>query len=204
LRQNSDDVFVAGIAKNWGVLTNLEIAPLPQLPTHVMDFVRQQFFGKAYKPGFRQLMLTVVARSIATQNYYENGREQLQEFSDLPSGSEKQILSYLGAIRSFEASLLNCQLAILCLNKFFEELGRAKIFVHYDKSVSDKIREMCNRIKHFDEDCEKVPMDSNSPLAPLWITNERLFTSAADISFEELRSEIIELHERVKSELMAI
>jgi hypothetical protein len=49
------------------------------------------------------------------------------------------------------------------------------VFKQGDESDYDRIRQLNNRIKHFDEDIEKAVAQSTMiPVAPVWITNDGL------------------------------
>jgi len=75
------------------------------------------------------------------------------------------------------------------LGEVLRQTGAAvpKVFTVKDQSDYDRLRELNNRIKHFDEDVAKaVERGSVIPVVPVWITNDGLETAKHFLRFDEL------------------
>jgi hypothetical protein len=100
-----------------------------------------------------------------------------------------KISAHRKAVAHFENCILQAHIAILCLNGVGKSLKNVPlVFVTNDGSDYDRLRCLNNRIKHFDEDVEKVVKAGSVGIlkAPVWITNEGLEAGGTALTFAEL------------------
>ena len=66
-------------------------------------------------------------------------------------------------------------------------IGLPRLYENKDGSDYDRLREISNRIKHFDEDVTVAAKKGERvPIAPVWLTNVGLVASTAHLTFAEV------------------
>jgi hypothetical protein len=95
----------------------------------------------------------------------------------------RSIRAYERSVGHFENCLFHLYLSILSINRLLELIDAGRLFELCDGSPYDRLRELFNRVKHFDED---ITTGQSEPLRPIWITNDGLECARASLRFSEL------------------
>lgn len=188
--QFSAHVLDEMIAPKLSLLTSCGARDVPQMPNHHIALVLNQAITPIYPERVKILTLNFIRHIQAATAEYRNGRDSLSHYvSMLP---DHGIGRYTRALAHFEDCVLNAYIAVVCLDGVGAVLRETnpsvpRVFTPGDQSDYDRLRQLNNRIKHFDEDVAKaVEGHSRVPVAPVWITDTGLETPRHFLHFDEL------------------
>jgi hypothetical protein len=185
-------------APKLSLLTSCGAPEVASLPNYGGSLRLNQLFSSAkYKEPVKVLLSNFVGRLSTAVEEYRAGRDHLLSYvAALPQ--HDRLRDHRRAVSHFESCILHGYTAIVCL----AGVGRIlqidqRIFVHGDGSDYDRLRLLNNRIKHFDEDVEDAARAGTTsiPVAPVWITNDALESTAAVLRFCEL-AEILQVQSK--------
>lgn len=174
--QYSDYVLDTLTAPKLTFLTACGAVEVPALPDYDTVLRLKQVFGSVRYKNHNAvvLIMTFIRRLKTAISEYRQGRHFLQKYVDALPGNHL-LDAHRVALAHFENSILQLHVAIVSLATLGggirpgkAKLGRPQLYVCGDNSEYDRVRVLCNSIKHFDEDVERAAQ-SNAPvpIAPL-------------------------------------
>jgi hypothetical protein len=117
---------------------------------------------------------------------YGLGRTELQKYVDELPKRNNHFLGALRALSHFEQSVAALYQAALLT----QPITKNRLFQKGDGSPMERLNLIYNRSKYFEEGEEGA---GPPPATPIWLTNEGLQSSDADLPFAELHDIIIDL-----------
>jgi hypothetical protein len=196
--QYSEHVLNALTAPKLTFLTDCGAGEISQLPPHYESVIRlnQAVGGVGHDANERVLILNFISRLRTAISEYNQGQRFLQKYVEaLPRNH--LLNAHREALIHFESSILQLHVAVVSLaglgggtSPGNVKSGRTQLYVRGDKSDYDRLRLLCNSIKHFDEDVERATQRNVTvPIAPLWITNDGFeCLKNANVSFSEMKA----------------
>jgi hypothetical protein len=196
--QYSDYILDTLTAPRLTSLTACGAVEVPVLPDYETILKLNQVLGGVrYKHHNAVVLIMTFIRRLKTAiSEYNQGCQFLRKYVDAQPGNHL-LDAHRVALAHFENSILQLHVAIVSVAALGggtrpgkAKLGRPQLYVCGDNSDYDRIRLLCNSIKHFDEEVERAAQ-SNAPvlIAPLWITNDGFECSKnAKLSFWEIKA----------------
>jgi hypothetical protein len=190
-------------------LSQLNVSGAPELkepPNYFGSFILNAIFKVRYADEWRCLGLVFLRRYQHAVREYAMGREVLQEYIEKLKISNNHTGTYLKAVTHFEQaiasiciSLLSLRQVIKCASPHEKNIiftdGRFAKIPPGNVTKYDRLKEIYNRSKHFDEDIAEAKTPSEMLPSPVWVTNLGIKCSTAEVSFQEL----IEIFNEVSS-----
>lgn len=182
------------VLDNFGAphLSELTICGAPSLdpaPNHLGSFILTTVLVKSMPDQQRRILFMLGRRILNAIYEYNVARSFLLEYVQKLPLTNNHFLRALDATTHFEQCIASAAQADLMFDRlvssldFQQQLGDAR---------SENIRKLWNRSKHFDEDLAKLKAKVELS-APVWLTNTGLVSTAAALTFEELRSFLCDL-----------
>lgn len=187
---------------NGLVAPDLSALLAPILPD-VPDVTNQSIvFTMNYVLGSLKFKGTAVAHAITSAmqhnatavHAYRSGRNSVQEYiADLPN--HDKLFAIVRALAEFENCILHSHITALCLNEF-QRVMTGQGFLRPSDKVSEyaRLRDLNNRIKHFDEDIAKSIRDGlKAPARAIWLTDEAIACTRSSLLYAEL-ADVLSVH----------
>lgn len=149
----------------------------------VGHWMANHFLNRSLRGKFRegQLPFNLIYRAQAFFEGYEKARDEVQAFMDGRLPGEPRMRHYLSALRAWEGTLLDLQIAI----DLMRTLSGKNLFEKLDGSPTQRAYDMANDLKH----CASAIAQGRHPdplTVPIWMTNLGLSSSTLQLTFAEL------------------
>ncbi len=169
-------------------LSNLTACSAPEvaeLSDYGSAFLLRQVVGeKRYKnPNVFVALSTFLVRLNTATRLYRDGRDHLMKYvAHLP---KHQLAAHTQARSLFESCVVHTYIAHRSV------LRAAKLIdgkIYYEETDEyRRLREVNNRIKHFDDDIDDAAVKNRLAVAaPVWLATDRLICETAELKYVEL------------------
>jgi hypothetical protein len=186
------------IAPEIGSFRRPEIPKLDKLPNYFGSlFVNNIFVAKQPK-RLRQLVAVFVRRIGAATDQYILAAAALDRFESYRVNSNEAISAYLRALIAFETCVLHSAIAVQCLRSITTTYNLPGPFKTNDGSDYDRLHKLSNRIKHFNEDLEQATSETAILPTPIWLADDGIRCTGAQLEFQELFAILCAAHEDCK------
>ena len=189
--QFSDEILSL-CAPELPALTSCDLLDVAELPDYVLRIALQQKLGVSrYKdPNVVVCLIAFVSRLDAAIREYAAARTRLREYlSALPE--HNHLRSHALAVSNFESCVLHAWPMFLCLERLVFLFGVTPP-ARVKGSEYDRLRELNNRLKHFDEDILQAAKGGTVAVAaPMWLTNDALKCERSTLTYRELADALI-------------
>jgi hypothetical protein len=173
-------------------LSELTACGAPHLnepPNHFATFILNSVFIRTHPDPAGRLILMFGRRILHAMNEYSSGRRLLIGYLENLPQTNTHFLQALTATTHFEQSIeLACQ-ATAFLKRMIVLANAPPL----DDDRAERLRKICNRSKHFDEDLVDKKIPDADITAPVWLTNNGISSTKASVTFDELHSVLTEL-----------
>jgi hypothetical protein len=170
-------------------LTACGAPPLKEPPNHLASFVLNSIFTKTYPDPVGRLILMFGRRILHAMHEYSRGRELLVAYVQKLPQTNNHFLQAMNATTHFEQSVESACQATAFLKRIIVLAKAPKL----DDDRTERLRKICNRSKHFDEDLVDLKIADAEITAPVWLTNNEISSTKASVTFGELHSVLTEL-----------
>jgi hypothetical protein len=184
-------------------LTSCGAVQLPTLDDYLDVAAWNMICGSKYvDASLNNLILAYLRQTNIAVRQYEIGRANLDNYVAALSRRSHRLRDYLNAIEAFEhcvnavwkAIELGIKQSIILLGKNHPD---ARAFVNRDGSIAERINKLNGVAKHW-----SAEQAAGSHSAPLWITNTGLECDTAEVSFDDLRTVVMDLNENCRWEFV--
>jgi hypothetical protein len=174
-------------APHLSKLTACGARPLEPPPNHLGSFILTTVLGIRPLPDQSRRVIFMLGRRILNAMYeYNVARDFLLEYVQKLPQTNNHFLRALDATTHFEQCIASAAQANLLFDRLVSMAKQPEV----NDDRCDRIRKIWNRSKHFDEDLADPKADLS---APVWLTNTTIESTAGKVTFEELRSVLIDL-----------
>lgn len=171
-------------------LSELDRNNIPDLSEHVSSwltsFLLNSMFRFQIDDPHRQYIINFLRRVDGVFYEYQNGSKALNKYLENPN---KSVSRYYRAVSHFEQVVAQTYQAFMLGRRLIEQ---EKIFKKGEGSSLERLNELYNITKHFDDRIKKGQIEEGIIL-PVWITNTGLESQNKKVSFEELAAMLKEL-----------
>jgi hypothetical protein len=179
------------VAPKLSELDKCSAPDVPELPDYRGSLLLNQLLlTELYSESAKVLLASFIGRLGTAIKEFRKGRDHLMNYiGSLPQ--HDRLSDFREALSHFEACILHAHIAVVSLDRAGQFLPgvRHRVYAVGDGSDYDRLRCLNNRVKHFDEDV--AGSFGNTPVAPLWITNEGLEARTSHLTFFELAEILI-------------
>lgn len=143
------------------------------------EFILRTAFHASYMADPRRVhVFNFLRRTEATVSYYLVARQALMEYVETPRNT---VSPYFRSLVNWESCIAQCRQGY----EFMEAAFHRKAYQQGDKSPHERLGRLHNDSKHMDGQIanRRLPTDATSGI---WITNEGLECSAAQLTFREI------------------
>jgi hypothetical protein len=184
----SNTVLDSFFADGASALTSPEMPDIPIVPDQRFTFALNYSLG-ATKFKTAALISAVTAsmsHNATAVGEFRAAKEALSKYINILP--EHEGLGYLGrAISHLETCVLHAYVTMGHIQTLQSAFCGSKIFTNSDRSEYDRLKDINNRIKHFDEDVQKAVSSSNpTPPSAIWLSNDSIICSRAQMTYAEL------------------
>lgn len=161
------------IAPEYSRLTEHFAPEVADLPNYRGTYITNSILVGEDRTKGRPLTTIFLRRLDQAVCDYRAGRDALVDFVEQLKNTNNLGPIYFRALSRFESSAINLYLAILAHDKAIQQWGKsaAASFTANDNSEIDRLRRLCNTLKHYDERIEKA---ANPVASPVWMVPEGL------------------------------
>jgi hypothetical protein len=145
-----------------------------QADSWIENFVLNSIFRTQVKQEYKPFIFAILRRAQMALVEYENGRMALQDYA---GGNKNRISVYFRSLYHFEIAVNLTYQA----HYFFMKITKKRLFNKNDGSQLERLNRINNVSKHLE--LSTIP---NSYLHAVWLSNEGLCISSANLKFEEL------------------
>lgn len=211
-----DDTKDRLIAPKISLLSNPTIEDISEQRKYPLNtFIFNFQTSLMMKNKYRQLVFNLIRKSCDALDEYSEGYKNLSAFIGNPQIS---IPEYFKAIRHFEHCVSHTYQAVICLNSMNKSVNGPLQYDRGDGSILERISLIHADIKHMDNRFEtgnfanlptlqaisNIKKDQNAPddasigNIPMWMTNEGLESLTAKVSYKELATELLDIHQQAR------
>ncbi len=187
--QYSDELLNTYWARDLSQLTSPSFPAVAALANQSIVFALNYALGslKFREPATVQAITAAMNHNSSAVRSYRLARDGVESYTSvLPD--HNNIHALIQALSDLESCLLHTHIAALCLNEF-QRATTGKRFLQKTDTTSEyaRLREIGNRIKHFDEDVGKaLKARRKSPARAIWLSNTDIHCRRCSITYSEL------------------
>lgn len=184
------------VAPHLSKLTLCNAEALPDANDFLCQFILSNIFQVRYARELRALLFNFIRRVEQASYEYEQGRINLGTYVTGPR--DERVAVYFRSLAHFEQCVAVLYQAAMFRGRMKSGCKPVDIFDSDDGSFLDRVNKIYNHSHHMDKRIvdRKIEMHATTHV---WLTNDSVTTKDANVTFSEIRDELVAMRTEVKS-----